>query len=514
MLQFWHFILPITKLTVLVFSLIAGISYFHMRRSVRLFAPISSIDWRKAVLYAVLFTFTIFWLVTRTMFSASVYDHALYYLQTEKWFTTFPIVPGLGNLHGRLAFNSSYLLFTSLFQSWFGLPRAFHVGNGLLILVLLAQLVQGTIGVVRAGSRAPFWQWFCLLSLAPLLHQLVLNWRIGWTNDFPVYVLGIVMSIQVLKLLECKEKSSAEIFYRICVLTLLAAIGITIKLSFAAWCFGLLGFVLITYRQVVFAHSMAFRRMGLLTTLLMMVLLPWVVRNVVLSGYLIYPVAITAFPVSWRIPIPAVVAEAQAISGWARMPNENWAQALNNWDWLSGWWQRLIARTFDVVLPIGITVVALMRLMVFQWKFQPPAKLLWLIPLTASLSLVYWFLTAPDVRFAGSLFWLLANGLLIIALTTLPAKYRSILLYAVVLMTVVFTLTDIGAFTERGATNAPQFMPTLQSVPLEDYTVFFPVSGDSCGDAPIPCAPHAPGPGLRLLTPDNLAGGFRITDGP
>src|SRR5262245_4356835 len=34
------------------------------------------------------------------------YDDGLYYLQTFKWNHEFPVTAGLGNLHGRLAFNS------------------------------------------------------------------------------------------------------------------------------------------------------------------------------------------------------------------------------------------------------------------------------------------------------------------------------------------------------------------------------------------------------------------------
>jgi hypothetical protein len=38
------------------------------------------------------------------------YNNGLYYLQTFKWNREFPITVGLGNLHGRLAFNSILFL--------------------------------------------------------------------------------------------------------------------------------------------------------------------------------------------------------------------------------------------------------------------------------------------------------------------------------------------------------------------------------------------------------------------
>src|SRR5271154_2061436 len=44
----------------------------------------------------------------------SNYDVGLYYLQTFKWNREFPVTVGIGNLHGRLAFNSILFLIAPL----------------------------------------------------------------------------------------------------------------------------------------------------------------------------------------------------------------------------------------------------------------------------------------------------------------------------------------------------------------------------------------------------------------
>src|SRR5258705_8138378 len=84
MLQFWHFVLPINQLTLLVFSLIALVCGFLIRTSLREIVLSARKEWRKVALYGLLLIIGTFWLITRTMFSASVNDHAIYYLQTEK----------------------------------------------------------------------------------------------------------------------------------------------------------------------------------------------------------------------------------------------------------------------------------------------------------------------------------------------------------------------------------------------------------------------------------------------
>lgn len=83
LLEFWHFVLPITKLNLLVFSLIALVCGYGLRAYL---VPVCVIvqGWRKIILFGLPLIIFTFWLITRMMFSASVYDHALYYLQTEK----------------------------------------------------------------------------------------------------------------------------------------------------------------------------------------------------------------------------------------------------------------------------------------------------------------------------------------------------------------------------------------------------------------------------------------------
>ena len=44
----------------------------------------------------------------------SVYDTGLYHAQYIKWIRNYPVVPGLGNLHGRFAFNSMFLVLSGL----------------------------------------------------------------------------------------------------------------------------------------------------------------------------------------------------------------------------------------------------------------------------------------------------------------------------------------------------------------------------------------------------------------
>jgi len=54
-------------------------------------------------------------------------DSGIYHAQAIRWMELYPAVPGLGNLHSRLAYNSNWLLANALFSfSFLGL-RSFHL---------------------------------------------------------------------------------------------------------------------------------------------------------------------------------------------------------------------------------------------------------------------------------------------------------------------------------------------------------------------------------------------------
>ena len=63
-------------------------------------------------------------------------DTGLYHAQTIRWIETFPAVPGLGNLHSRLAYNSSWLTLNALFSFAFLGGQSYHPLPGLIVLVI------------------------------------------------------------------------------------------------------------------------------------------------------------------------------------------------------------------------------------------------------------------------------------------------------------------------------------------------------------------------------------------
>ena len=116
--QFIHFFLPINAYSVgpslllgAAFSLIVLIR----NRTSRCGLPSFTIYPSKYIVTTVVIglLLTAIWLASRAMLTPGNYDSGLYHLNAIRWTNEYPLVPGLGNLHGRLAFNSSFFTYVA-----------------------------------------------------------------------------------------------------------------------------------------------------------------------------------------------------------------------------------------------------------------------------------------------------------------------------------------------------------------------------------------------------------------
>src|SRR5262249_3841379 len=123
----------------------------------------------------------------------TAYDSGMYHIPAMDWAKGFPIVPGLGNLHGRLAFNCSSLLYAAMVDvgPWSG--RSNHIVNGLFLFALLIQIVLHIFQLPRASETKKA---LCLFNIALLTPTIVLiqnpNFISSFTPDLPSAVVLFV----------------------------------------------------------------------------------------------------------------------------------------------------------------------------------------------------------------------------------------------------------------------------------------------------------------------------------
>jgi hypothetical protein len=132
------------------------------------------------------------------------------------------------------------------------------------------------------------------------------------------------------------------------------------------------------------------------------ILLPWVVRNVIISGYVVYPqTLIDPFHFDWKIPASTVQDEVRSIQAFARMPRQSMDTVLKMplTKWAKIWFFNLSAgQKISVALALFSPISVLLLLVTgkMSWDRRPGYILLFLI---AYAGFVYWFFTAPAIRF-------------------------------------------------------------------------------------------------------------------
>ncbi|MFC1706212.1 LIC_10190 family membrane protein [Planctomycetota bacterium] len=458
-----------------------------------------------------------------------VYDTGLYHMTAVRWAASYPVVPGLGNLHGRLAFNNSSFLYMALLDGgpWHRLSH--HVGNGLLILAVLVHILVSVFRVLRTSDK--HWVRHVVLSLLLVPMVAVAGEQASSSSpDLPVWALGIVITTLLLTLVaETSSDSAKDHRFLVFLICFLSIIGVSVKLSFLAVGFASSIVALVLWFGEATARRTSSQLRWLAATIplsVALVLIPWMVRGVLLSGYVAFPATVGSVAADWRIPRTKADSTRKIVYAWARAPRQPPEEVLADWSWLGPWSARLLEShaRIGVQIPAVLILVALMIWV--AGLFVPTERersrsSYWLCLLPPCVGLVFWFFTVPDVRFAGANLWILGGLSLALAVDRLRGtgsafRVATGVLAMVVAVSVPYAARQ-GLKLRNGSGGAIGFHPTpkanLKRFVSESGLVVYVVDDewaqDRSWDAPLPCTPHANSK-LRLLCEGDLSRGFAV----
>lgn len=453
-------------------------------------------------LYKKVLLITIFFVVlfcTPVIPKETIIDNGLYYAQTIKWIENYPAVPGLGNLQGRYAFNSHWFLNNAFFSfSFFCGP--FTLLNSLVFLIFCFYLVVGLPTKLKSA-----WQKLDLIKLLLIISAFFLL-KNALNSAYPDLAVTLFCWLLCLIWLEGEWSALRFLFVVVAGYSLL-----TIKLS--AW--PVLIFVLFAQRKL------SRDRTGIKYFILGgVVLLPWLLRNIILSGYLIYPwPELDLFNFDWKIPSALALAEKNAIIAWARVPYAEMSAvlALSFKEWFFRWLTGLsmIKKAMFAVLTGGSAGWFLFGVLSFKNISILYKKNIQYFE-TAALCLVgilYWFFTAPDFRFGYSFILIYCLLILLPLLWVIEKRTKLVskgLLILIVLQAILFACAIVKNnnpfFYPVVPVGYPQ--PELKEVKVQGKLVYVPKSGQLTWDAPLPAAPFV-NEGLTFRG-DSLRAGFRM----
>lgn len=246
---------------------------------------------------------------------------------------------------------------------------------------------------------------------------------------------------------------------------------------------------------------------------------PWCARNVILSGYLVYPLPeVDWFNPDWKIPAEVAQGERMVIQAWARIPREEKTvvQAMPLSTWAKVWYLNKDradrALLWGVLLaPLGVGLVGLLRkrsragLADFIRVYGAGYAVLW-------AGLLYWFFSAPDLRFGwGLVLAALAMGWLPLIGVARAGRWGKPIAAALLVLTLLLWGFQIRAIEPRNPLRllVPREYTSLSTAPclLANRTILCAEWYGECGYGAFPCIP-SPNPEAALRGTD-FSQGFR-----
>jgi hypothetical protein len=431
----------------------------------------------------------------------TLYDSGLYHTQSIQWTRNYPVIPGLGNLHGRFAFNSLFLVISALFTFQIKDILIFPL-NGLCLLVVLMKLYSLIRKDLDSGIswKSIFYGLTALTGLFILIPDI--------NSASPDIICGVIIMYLFAMLVDIEKSLQQAGDGRILLISLLIFSCISFKLS------ALFLFLVI----MLTLGTEPFKRILISGIVFILIFSAYFVRNYYLSGYLVYPFpGIDIFNADWKIPVENVVVEKLSVESWARIPGIPYYEVagMNISGWIMPWFRSLNLNSIFLLVPNLFAPIILLLMFIRKDYYLASIQLIIII------NLIFWFSLAPDPRFAYG--FLFAGTALAISY---PFRYFEltnnfiIFKYSGAFLVILFVLVlyQRRAFPVEVISDPSTFIipDKYESVETQIHTAGFsyrvPVTGDQCFNSEIPCVPYPPD--NIIPRGDDIIDGFKVISMP
>ncbi len=464
------------------------------------------------------------------------YDTDLYHAQSIRWIEEYGAVRGLGNLHLRLGYNSAAFALSALYSFHF-LGTSMHAMAGYFALLLAWQCV-GLVDIARRKHPvlSDFVRVISVYYLFTIFDEMV-----SPASDYFMTTMVLYIIIVWLDLYVEHERS----FLPHALLSLCALYAATIKLSAAPV---VLLAIYPIYRLITKRKKGAVKPVLYFIVFGIMIVFPFLARNFVLTGWLIYPMTgIDFFSPVWKVPVQKAMSDAHEIISYGRGYTDpsGYYASISQWfpEWagqLSGFNKLMLV--LDVIsLPIFLGCIIYYVIVnannknknedkendrgkIFHISHRKSVNLadfLFLEAVTFAC-LLYWLLSSPLIRYGCIYLWLppavLIGRFVILFYNRLNLSKNEWCSRLVMGLLVLFVAyKSIMLIVD----DAPRFRPVYLLVQQEYNTYeldrktidgidfYYPTEGDRTGYDPFPSAPSLDG--FELLG-DMLSDGFMAGD--
>ena len=348
LLQFWHFAFPVNDTILAILAIVACLMWYTQRR----YFTEAMLRLRDQRAFLLLFGILLLWLANRALGMPIAYDTGFRDLQAVAWIDTYAIVPGLSNLFSSLGFNHSVYLYDALLDTAIWSGRSFRIATGLLLVVYLAYACRSAVSLFRCRQASDL-RWSSIVALFAI--PFILHYTVRWggithfLTDTAVDIIGFLTLTYLLDFLQDWEPRPGASNYSIFRLAVIILIGLTVKQSFIVYGLATAALVLIVWvRRGGF--RLGWRSFAAtvipISILASALVIPWMARGVVTSGYVAFPHSVGRFELDWTLSTEQLEGRQRNLASMTRQRGASPNEVLSSQDWLGPWLQNFVRNVF------------------------------------------------------------------------------------------------------------------------------------------------------------------------
>ena len=325
-----------------------------------------------------------------------VYDTNLYHAQAIRWLEEYGIVKGLANIQSRAAYNSSVFCLSALYSMKYVFGQSMHTLQGFMALILASMCLD--LGKMFKGKKVALSD-FAKIGAVYYL-SLLYDEITSPSSDYAVMIILFYIVIKWLELLEEKEASSVP-YSLLCVA---GVYTVTLKLTAGLVLILLVKPVIMLLKEKKWQEIWVYLLMGTL------VIAPYLARNVIISGWLLYPFEhLDLFNVDWKVPEMIVSADAYQIKIWGKGIHA-YEEYGNVSVWFPNWFRTVLTSTEKLLILADLLALVILGVSLILQLIKSK-KGEWdnfLVLITVAASYLFWQFSAPLTRYGYAYILLLA----------------------------------------------------------------------------------------------------------
>ena len=424
-----------------------------------------------------------------------------YQAQSIQWIEKYKVIPGIVHLHTRFGYQGLWFTSCALFSLKFlGSNATTFLNTTILLWYTLFIVFKINKSILQKENYLKEIFWILLLAISFWSYTQV---RLTATSASPDFIANLFIWAIIYLLTD--KKVSGKIKWLL--ISLLSLTAITIKLS------ALPVIIFFIIAAILFLKEKEIRLFMLLVVMAVITLLPFVARNVISSGYIVFPTtAVDIVNADWKYNTQLTNLENDYIKAYARTETDRSKEAIESSvnmklsKWLPAWWanRSLADKTILIVFALTFFTSLLWFKKIISTDLNIKIALMIML-----VGIIFWFINAPDPRFG---FGFLIGFIAIVSNFLIPATRLKKLVLLFSLAAAVIAISVYSAYRFNHFFKGDQWLQPLgiekinyKTIKCGEIKINQPPANFPFGNIPVPCTDDS--------CEHFILRGLKITDG-